>query len=326
MREGRGTGIEGLEAWDLGLEARRLQLRHWSSGRRHSAIVIRAFSSFAIRNFPPIPAVLTLTLLTPGSLPIDLTGITPSWARDKTLSEIERHSIRQGNRPLPIAELFRVGGDPADNRLQISGNLRSVHRIGAKLDSGAIEVEGTAGRRLGAEMSGGTITVHGDVGDWAGCQMQAGTIRVHGDAGDYLGSAYAGSTRGMRGGTLLVDGAAGREAAHCMRRGLIAVAGSLGPMAAMDMLAGTLVVLGNIGIRPGAGMRRGTILSAHRPERILPTFRHAGSTRPVIVRMLLLHLQRSGFKIPAELLDSNYDLYHGDGVSLGRGELLAATG
>ncbi len=268
--------------------------------------------------------MLKLTLLSSDPLPIDFEGLTPAWASDKTLSEIERQPVRQGNRQLPLAELFRVEGDPTDNRLQISGNLQSVHRIGAKLDSGTIDIEGNAGRHLGSEMNGGTITVRGDVGDWAGCQMHAGTIRVHGNAGDYLGSAYAGSSRGMRGGTLLIDGNAGREAAHCMRRGLIAVGGSLGPLSAMEMLAGTLVVFGKMGIRPGAGMRRGTILAAHQPECVLPTFQHAGSTRPVIARMLLLHLQRLGFEISATLLESNYDLYHGDGVSLGRGELLVA--
>jgi formylmethanofuran dehydrogenase subunit C len=94
------------------------------------------------------------------------------------------------------------------------------------------------------------------------------------------------------------------------------------------MIAGTLLVVGQCGIRFGAGMRRGTIglLSAEQPQ-LLPTFRHACRWRPPIVRLFVHHLRRRGFIVPEDLIDAEFDLYHGDMIQGGRGEILvrAAT-
>ncbi|MDZ4821252.1 MAG: formylmethanofuran dehydrogenase subunit C [Planctomycetota bacterium] len=268
--------------------------------------------------------MLELSLITEQSLPIELAGLTPDWARDKSLTEIARLPILHGNQRREMGELFKISGDPADEVWKLHGNLSAVHRLGVGMRSGRIEVHGPIGRHLGAEMTGGEIVASEDVGDFAGCQMRGGKIRIAGDAGDYLGGAYAGSSRGMRGGTITVRSNAGREVATCMRRGLIAVAGSMGPFAAQEMRAGTLVVLGQAAGPIAPGMRRGTVLLGANPESVLPTYLSGGSVRPVVVRMLLLSLQRDGFPIPAKLLEGGYDLYHGDAVTLCRGELLIA--
>jgi hypothetical protein len=40
--------------------------------------------------------------------------------------------------------------------------------------------------------------------------------------------------------------------------------------------------------------------------------------------MLLIHLQRSGFPVSQGLFDAEYDVFHGDFLSLGRGEVFIA--
>lgn len=127
----------------------------------------------------------------------------------------------------------------------------------------------------------------------------------------------------MTGGEILIDGDAGNELGHSMRRGLVAVAGNAGDLVGFNMLAGTVLVLGDAGIRHGAGMRRGTLalLGQHAPP-ILPTFRYACRYRPEIMLLLLRHLQQAGFSVPAERIAARYELYNGDLLEGGRGELL----
>src|SRR5271168_1429344 len=96
------------------------------------------------------------------SVPVEIEGMTPDWACDKSLAEIERFEIFHGNRKLPLAEMFRVAGDASDKQFEFDGNLTGVHWIGAQMSSGQIHVQGSAGRHVGSEMSGGEIHVHGD--------------------------------------------------------------------------------------------------------------------------------------------------------------------
>lgn len=259
-------------------------------------------------------------------VPVEIEGITPSALRDKSLGEIERVPIVHGNRKPSLAEFFRVSGNPADERIELRGDLSGVHWIGAGMDRGEIRVLGRAGRHVGSEMSGGQITVEGDVGDWLGGQMHDGVIRVRGSAGHLVGAAYRGSPRGMTGGTILVDGPAGNEIGHGMRRGIIAVGGAQDAVG-FSMIAGTILVFGPCGIRPGAGMHRGTIglLGDERPA-LLPTFRYGCRLKPVFLAMWLKELARQTYPAPQTLRDSEIDLYHGDFVALGRGEILLAPG
>ncbi len=260
------------------------------------------------------------------SVPVEVEGITPDALRDKDLAEIEQLAIYHGNEQLPLGELFSVSGDASDARLEWSGELAGVHWIGAKMTDGSMHIEGDAGRHIGSQMRGGEIHVHGNAGDWVGGEMHRGLIRVHGRAGHLVGSAYRGSPRGMTGGTILVDGDVGNELGHSMRRGLIAVGGNTGDLAAFNMLAGTILIFGTSGIRHAAGMKRGTLAflgESHPP--LLPTFRHACRFRPDAMSLLLAELRQHDFDVPADVFVADYDLYNGDLIEGGRGEILLRT-
>ncbi len=259
-------------------------------------------------------------------IPVELEGIVPSALAGKPLGRIERIELFHGNRRRPLAEFFRVSGRPDDGRIRFEGDLSGVHWIGAGMDGGEIHVEGSAGRHLGSEMTSGRITVAGDVGDWAGAELHGGTIHVRGSAGHLVGAAYRGSRRGMTGGTILVEGPAGNEIAYGMRRGLVAVGGAADAVG-FNLLAGTVMVFGPCGIRPGADMRRGTIaLLGEQLPVLLPSFRHACRLRPAFMELLLGELARLGYARSAATAARVYDLYHGDLVSLGRGEILLPGG
>ena len=257
------------------------------------------------------------------TVPVEVEGFTPDWACDKSLAEIERFEIFHGNRSLPLAEMFAVSGDAGDNRFDFEGDLSGVHWIGAGMASGRIQVQGPAGRHVGSEMRGGEIVVDGDAQGWVGAEMHGGFLRVRGNAGHLVGGAYRGSPKGMSGGTILIDGNAGNEVGHTIRRGTIAIGGSAGDAIGFNAIAGTILVFGPCGIRAGAGMRRGTIgLFGPRPPRLLPTFRYGSPAQPLFLRLLLLDLRKRGLAVDEALLTAEFDLYHGDLVALGRGEIL----
>lgn len=266
---------------------------------------------------------LKLTYHGETTVPVEIEGLTPDWACDKSVAEIERFETFHGNRKIPLAEMFRVTGDASDKRLEFEGNLSGVHWIGAHMASGQIHVHGPAGRHVGSEMTGGEIRVYGDCRGWTGAEMHGGFIHVHGNAGHLLGAAYRGSVRGMTGGTILVDGNAGNEIGLTMRRGLIAVGGNAGDVVGFNMIAGTILVFGDSGIRHGAGMRRGTIglLGPNRPP-LLPTFKFDSTDRPPIMSLLLREVRTKGLKFDESLLAADFDFYRGDLVSVGRGEII----
>jgi formylmethanofuran dehydrogenase subunit C len=266
---------------------------------------------------------LTLTLRQPSQIPIEVEGVTPAAIRGLSVDEIERIGIYHGNRAVPLAEWFSVRGNPADEHIVFEGDLGSVHWIAAKMTSGKIDIHGDAGRHLGSEMSGGEIVARGNASDWAGAQMRGGMIRIHGSAGDLAGAAYRGSPQGMAGGTILIHGRAGHEIGAAMRRGLIAVAGDAGDLAGYGMLAGSIFVLGRAGMRPGAQMSRGTIaLLGPQPPPLLPSFRYACRFQPEMLRLMFRQLQGHGFPLEEPHSGTKYDLYNGDLLALGRGEIL----
>jgi formylmethanofuran dehydrogenase subunit C len=257
------------------------------------------------------------------SVPVEVEGLTPDWACDKSLAEIERFEIFHGNRKIPLAEMFSVTGDASDRQFDMEGDLSGVHWIGAHMQSGAIRIHGPAGRHVGSEMRGGEILVEGDAGGWVGAEMHGGLIHVNGSAGHLVGAAYRGSAKGMTGGTILVQGSAGNEIGLTMRRGLIAIGGDAGDMAGFNMIAGTVLIFGACGIRPGAGMRRGTIgLLGANPPPLLPSFRYASTFRPQFLALYLRRLRERGLAFDEALMDAPVDLYHGDFVALGKGEVL----
>ena len=257
------------------------------------------------------------------SIPVEIEGLTPDWARDKSLADIERFEIFHGNQKLPLAEMFHITGDPGDERFEFTGDLSGVHWVGTKMVSGEIHIRGSAGRHVGSEMSGGKIVVEENVSGWLGAEMHGGVIHVRGNADHLVGAAYRGSTKGMTGGIVMVDGNAGNEIGLSMRRGLIAIRGSAGNMLGFNLIAGTILVLGECGTRPGAGMRRGTLgLFGQNPPALLPGFCYATTFRPQFISVILCSLRDQGFHIDESLFHSEFDLFHGDKVALGRGEIL----
>lgn len=272
---------------------------------------------------PTKTMTLTLRLKTASSVPLEVEGITPEVLRDKSLAEIEKLDMFQGNVKTPLAEFFDVSGDPSDGLNVWEGDLSGVHWIGTEMTEGQIRIAGDGGRHIGSEMRGGRIDVEGNTGDWLGGEMHGGTICVRGNAGHQVGAAYRGSPRGMDGGTILVHGNAGNEIGHTLRRGLIAIGGDIGDLAGFNMLAGSILLFGRSGIRHGAGMRRGTIgFFSPEPPPLLPTFRFGNRYRPEFLQLLLRELRNLDFPVPDELFNSTVDLYHGDLIEGGRGEIL----
>lgn len=267
--------------------------------------------------------VLRLQLTHSTPIPLEVEGILPETVAGQSLAEIEQLPIHHGNRQVPLAEFFRVQGSADGDSMIWEGDLSGTHWIGAGLTRGTLRIEGPAGRHLGSRMRGGRIDVAGAVSDWLGAEMLGGVIQAHGDAGHMVGGAYRGSARGMTGGTILVSGSAGNEVGHSLRRGLIAVAGAAGDLLGFGLLAGTILVYGHCGLRLGAGMRRGTI-GVFGPDRpaLLPSFRYGCRSRPEILRLIERLLTRHRFPAPCALGDTEIDLYHGDLLEGGRGEVL----
>jgi formylmethanofuran dehydrogenase subunit C len=257
------------------------------------------------------------------TVPLDVEGVTPDVVASLSISEIEQTPVYEGNRAARLADYFDIAGDPTDERIEWHGDLGGVHWIGAKMKSGIMHVHGSAGRHVGSEMSGGEIHVTGDAGDWAGAEMHGGLIRIQGSAGNSVGSAYRGSATGMTRGVLLIEKNAGHEVGNVMRRGLIAIGGRVGDLVGASMRGGTILMFGACGIRHGAGMRRGTLafLGPERP-RLLPSFRYACRFQPQAMHMLLRQMVSYGFPFPEEHLHAELDLFNGDLIEGGRGELL----
>ena len=264
-----------------------------------------------------------LKLKSHSAVPLEVEGITPDTIRDKSLTQIEKLEMFQGNLRLPLAEFFAISGDASDGVMEWEGDLAGVHWIGAKMTGGRIVVEGNGGRHIGSEMRGGEIHVLGNAGDWVGGEMHGGFIHVRGRAGHLIGAAYRGSAKGMTKGTILIGGDAGNEIGHTLRRGLIAIGGNVGDLAGFNMLAGTIFLFGESGIRHGAGMKRGTIgFFGSKLPPLLPTFRRACRYRPDVLPLMFRELRRREFAVPDELFTSFYELYNGDLIEGGRGEIL----
>ncbi len=269
---------------------------------------------------------LRLTNLADDQIPIEFAGLTPAALAGLSLAEIQRLAIRRGNREPKLGELFQVKGDPGDLEWLLEGDCRQVHGLGSEIDAGMIAVDGPVGRRTGFAMRGGRIEVRGDAGDWLGAEMRGGAIRIHGNAGSHVGAATLGAKRGMAGGMILIDGDARDDVGAQMRRGLIAVAGSVGKNLGFRMHAGTILVLGGCHGAPGMGMRRGTIgvFGSPRPA-LLPTFK--SGYRGPLPMLRMLESQLAGESFASEKLSqlaAAVELFHGDTLQLGRGEVLLA--
>jgi formylmethanofuran dehydrogenase subunit C len=265
---------------------------------------------------------IKLTYRAETSVPVEVEGLTPDWACDKSSAEIERFEIFHGNRKIPLAEMFAVAGDASDKRIDFEGNLSGVHWIGAHMGTGQIHIHGPGGRHIGSEMRAGRIYVEGDAGGWVGCEMRGGRIHVQGNAGHLVGAAYRGSAKGMTGGIILVDGDAGNEIGLSMQQGIIAIGGAAGDMIGFNLTDGTILVLGESGIRAGAGMHGGAIgMFGPAPPRVLPSFRFDRTAQPEKFKLVLRDLREKGLRIDESRLPADADVYIGDQVESGTGEI-----
>jgi len=267
---------------------------------------------------------LTLTLRAAPEAPVLAEALCPDLLAGLTKPEIERLELWHGNRRAALGELFAVSGDGAQD-VRVVGDLGRVAGLGAGMAGGRLTLAGGAGPHAGAGMRGGELVVEGDAGDWAGAEMRGGRLVVRGSAGRRLGGAYAGSRAGMRGGEILVHGDAGGEAGAGLRRGLIAVAGRVGEAAGLSAPAGTIVALGALGPHPGAGMRRASIV-AMAAAPLLPTYARACTYRPPFVRLCLRRLRALGLPVTDDQIAGRYTRWSGDGLELGRGEILTLEG
>src|SRR5262245_6504062 len=114
---------------------------------------------------------LRFTLRQKTSIPLEVEGIVPDALRGKSLAEIEKLDIFEGNVKSRLGDFFSVSGDASDETHEWDGELAGVHWIGAKMQSGKIIVQGNVGRHIGSEMRGGEVHVLGDASDWVGGEM-----------------------------------------------------------------------------------------------------------------------------------------------------------
>ena len=219
---------------------------------------------------------ISLTVRRDLQLPIDAPEITPDHLASKSEVEIRNLKIWEGNAKTELGQVFHVSvrrdGDTNQTSIRIVGNVAKVRRIGYKMTTGLVVIEGNAGMHLGEEMSGGSILVTGNVDPWLGVKMKGGQLEVKGNAGDLVGAGYRGTTRGMSGGSILIHGNTGDEIGCWMRNGTIRVKGNAGFMPGIHMNGGSILVEGNCEGRAGAQMRAGKmIITGHTPS-ILPSF------------------------------------------------------
>ncbi len=191
------------------------------------------------------------------------------------------------------------------------------------MSSGTVHVEGNAGRHVGSEMAGGEIHVSGDAGDWVGGEMHGGLIHVHGRAGHLIGAAYRGSRRGMTGGTILIDGDVGNEIGHTMRRGLLAVGGMPAIWSASTCWQAQSWCSGRQESVTGQACIAGRSDCCRQSgPTCYPAFVMRAAISRRCWRMLWRQLGKLGFAVPDELLTRDLDLYNGDLIEGGRGEML----
>ena len=291
--------------------------------------------------------MLTLTLKSSPTLPIDVDSVLPENIIDTNATKIGDQPVWCGKQQLPLRDFFDIGGSLADD-LTIqwrgcsgSNGLAHVNRIGQDMTTGKMLIHGDAGLQTGWRMQGGHIEVHGNTDDYLGAEMTGGSIVVSGDAGNHAGSRFNGEKIGMNRGQIFIQGSAGNGLGQGMRRGTIVVGKHAGELVGWNMLAGTIICLQGCGAHPGAGMKRGTIIAAADPQAslaikendwLLPSF-NSGSTNTVpifspIKKWLAAEKidDRPVFSSEQlDLLDQTFQVFHGDRLSDGRGEVFLAA-
>lgn len=261
--------------------------------------------------------------------PVEAECITPDVFSDKSLREIGDLKVYVGNEERALSDLFETEEEPEGGKdevtINIQGDVSKVKHIGAKMSSGKIKIEGSAGMHLGRGLKGGEIAVDGDVDDWAGEDMEGGLIKIRGNAGNLVGSASRGEEVGMKGGVIIIQGDVGQEVGRRMRRGIIAARGDIGNFAGALMTGGSILSFGSFSERAGAGMDRGTLIAFH-PVELLPTFEYDCTYRPNFLRLMLKELEKYDLPIEEKHASGTYERYSGDLAALGKGEIFVWKG
>lgn len=221
-------------------------------------------------------AELKLALRRALRVPVQAEAINPTTLAGKSISEVGKVQVWEGNTLTTLEDLFKIEGelakDPKEQTVIVEGDLSKARRIGARMSAGRMVVRGAAGLLLGEEMSGGSIMVEGVAGSWIGARLKGGSIEVKGDAGDLVGAPVRGSTKGMEAGEILIHGNAGAQLGCYMLNGLIRVKGGVGAFAGVHMQGGEIVIEGDSAGRLGAQMAGGRIVLLGRTPSVLPSF------------------------------------------------------
>ena len=291
--------------------------------------------------------MLTLTLKTPLTLPIDVDGVLPEKVIDASSTKIGDQLVWYGKQQLPLRDVFDISGSAVeDSTIQWQGcsgsnGLARVNRIGQDMTAGKMRIRGDAGLQTGWRMQGGRIEVYGNADGYLGAEMTGGTIAVSGDVGNHAGSRFNGEKIGMNRGQIFVQGSAGNGLGQGMRRGTIVVGKQAGKLVGWNMLAGTIICLQGCGPHPGAGMKRGTIVAAADPQAtlsiqendwLLPSFNSGATDTVPVFRPIKKWLaaekidDRPVFSSKQlDLLGQAFHVFHGDRLNDGRGEIFLAA-
>ncbi|HIH36547.1 MAG TPA: formylmethanofuran dehydrogenase subunit C [Methanocellales archaeon] len=216
------------------------------------------------------------------NIPVEAEIIKPDNFAGKGKSEIESIIVWHGNKEVMLGSLFDVeveGVDDKDKKkikILIEGDASRIKRIGERMTSGEIVINGSVDMHCGALMSGGKIIINGDADAWAGREMRGGEIVVEGNAGNYLGAGYWGAEKGMRGGLVRVKGSAGNYVGEHMRGGEIIIGGSVGLLPGLNMSGGKITIEGDA-VLPGGEMKSGTLVVKGKVLEMLPSFRFEGT-------------------------------------------------
>ncbi len=291
--------------------------------------------------------MLTLTLKSPLSLPIDVDLVLPENVAQTSMAQIGDQLIWCGKNQQPLRDFFDISGSAVDDlTIEWRGcsdgqGLSRVNRIGQNMTTGTMLIRGDVGLHTGWRMQSGRIEVHGNADDYLGSEMVGGSIIVTGDTGNHAGSRFCGEKIGMNRGEIFIQGSAGHGLGQGMRRGTIVVGQQAGKLVGWNMLAGTIVCLQGCGPHPGAGMVRGSIVAAadlksattiRQNGWLLPSFNRGATNTVPIFKTLKKWLANSTidsrpvFSVEQlALLDQAYQVFHGDRLAGGRGEVFLAT-
>ena len=252
---------------------------------------------------------------------IDGCVLRPDRLAALTAVELKQQRITIGRREYLWGEVFEIEGNPGST-WTVPGTVNYL-KLTVGLSAGLLRVAGHAGDYAGMKLAGGRLEIDGSAGHSLGAGMQSGLIKITGDTGPQVGGPCPDSFDGMTDGEIIIAGTAGPRAGFRTRRGLIAAQHSA-EEAGYQMQAGTLVVFRGPLPTPGLSMKRGTILilDPNVQPTWLPYYQPDCVYRPVFAQILLGRLQALGCTLPEGSRHGKYQLYTGDRLNGGKGEIL----